>query len=478
MPSISRRIGVATLVAACLACATNPVTGKRELSFVSEAQEIQMGREAAQADLKRVGVVASPNAQAMVRNIGMRMARTSERPQLPWEFHVLDDGGVNAFAYPGGFIFVTRGLMTHLNSEAELAQVIGHEIAHVTAKHSVNAISNQQAAMFGLVLGSVLSDRVAQMGDAIGLGAGLLFLKFGRADEMQADDVGFGYALKQRYDVREAPKVFATLARLRGEEGARLPEWQSTHPDPGNRVQVAQQKVASLPAGSFANTTVNRNEYLQLLDGMIFGDNPRQGYFRGARFLHPDLRFELTLPTGWKTANLPEAVVAQSPQGDAQFQLVLGQGSPAQVMQQFLSQEGIRVTERGQTNINGLPAVTAAFDAQTEGGVINGLIAALRHGEYTYVMIGIMSQAAAARQGPAVSNSILSFRQLNDPSLINVQPARVDLVTLGDTMTGSAFNQRYPSTVPAEQIYVINGIQAGTSIPRGTVMKRVVGGVR
>jgi predicted Zn-dependent protease len=471
-------VTAAAAVVIAFGCATNPVTGKRELSLISEAQEIQMGREASQAAVRQVGEVAKPAAQALVRTIGTQIAAKSERPALPWEFHLLDDAAVNAFALPGGFIFVTRGLMTHLNSEAQLAQVIGHEIGHVTAKHSVHQMSQQQLTQIGLVAGSILSERVAQFGNVLGAGAGLLFLKFGREDEIEADALGFRYALEQRYDPREAERVFATLARLRGEEGARVPEWQSTHPDPGNRVQTAQKKAAALPPGELTNTRVNRNEFLRLLDGMMFGENPRLGYFRGTRFLHPDLRFEITMPAGWKSLNLPEAVVSQNSQGDAQFQLMLGQGSPSQVLQQFLGQQGITVTQTGQTTINGLPALTATFDGQTEGGVIKGLATALQYQNRTYLMVGLATQQGLQRSGSAIEGTIRSFRALNDPALINVQAALVQLVTLPDAMTGQAFTQRYPSSVPADQIYIINGITAGTNLPRGMLVKRVVGGLR
>ncbi len=466
------------VMAANFGCATNPVSGKRELSLISEAQEIQMGREAAQGAVKQVGEVANPVAQALVRTMGTQMAAKSERPALPWEFHLLDDAAVNAFAIPGGFIFVTRGLLTHLNSEAELAQVIGHEIGHVTAKHSVHAISQQQFAQIALVAGSIASDRFAQLGNALGTGVGLLFLKFGRGDEIEADELGFRYALGQRYDAREAEKVYATLARLRGEEGARVPEWASTHPDPGNRVQAAQKKAAALPPEAFANTRVNRNEFLRMLDGMTFGENPRLGYFRGPRFLHPDLRFEITMPTGWKSLNLPEAVVSQSADETAQFQLMLGQGSPAQVLQQFLGQEGIAVTQSGQTTINGFQAVTATFNGQTEGGVLRGIAAALSYQNATHLMVGLATEAGARKHSSAIDGTIRSFRSLNDPSLINVQPALVEIVTLRDAMSGQAFTRAYPSSIPAEEVYVINGIVAGTNLPRGMLMKRVVGGVK
>jgi predicted Zn-dependent protease len=460
------------------ACATNPVSGRRELSLISEAQEIQMGKEASAGDLQRVGEFASGPATALVKRIGADMAAKSERPQLPWEFHLLDDAAVNAFAYPGGYIFVTRGLMTHLNSEAELAEVIGHEIGHVTAKHTVAAMSKQQITQIGLVGASILSPQVAKFGDVLGASASLLFMKFGREDELQSDALGFKYSMALGYDVRESPKVFNTLGRLSESAGARIPEWQSTHPDPGNRVQRAEQRIAAQPAGSFAGTKVNRDSYLRLLDGMVFGENPRQGYFRATRFLHPDLRFELTFPTGWKTANLPDAVVGQSADGGAQLQLGFAKGTPAEAITQFVGQQGITVRQRGTTTINGIAAVMASFDATTEQGTLSGIATSLQYRNATYLLIGFASSQAAAQQVPIMESAMRTFRELTDATALNVQPARVQLVTLTEAMTGQTFAQRFPSSIPIQQLYIINGIDAGTSLPRGMILKRVVGGLQ
>jgi len=472
---VALRVGILFGMLFSTACATNPVTGRRELSLVSEAQEVQMGREGAQADLQRIGEYANPEAQALVRRMGSQMAAKSERPNLPWEFHVLDDAAVNAFAYPGGFIFVTRGLMTHMNSEAELAEVIGHEIGHVTAKHTVAAISKQQVAQIGLVGASVLSSQVAKYGDLLGTGASLLFLKFGRDDELQADALGFQYSLAQGYDVREAPKVFQTLGRLAG-DGGRVPEWQSTHPDPGNRVQRAEARLATLAPGALAQTIVRRESYLQLLNGFMFGENPRQGYFRGARFLHPDLRFQFDMPAEWKTANTADAVVAMSPDNGAQVQLTLGKGTPAETMQSLLGREGLVVRQRAGTTINGLPAVQAVFDAPTENGTLRGIATALSYRNTTYMMLGLLVPQVAAQRGGEVEAWARSFRALEDPALLNVQPGRVDVITLPDAMTGLQFVQRYPSSIPVAQVYIINNIDATTALPRGVMLKRVVGG--
>lgn len=436
-----------------------------------------MGREASQGDVQRVGELAGGAAEALVKRIGSQIAAKSERPTLPWEFHLLDDAAVNAFAYPGGYIFVTRGLMTHLNSEAELSEVIGHEIGHVTAKHTVAAISKQQLTQIGLVGASILSPQVAKFGDVLGASAGLLFLKFGRDDELQADALGFKYSLLIGYDVRESPKVFTTLGRLSAASGARIPEWQSTHPDPGNRVQRAEQRLAKVPPAELTATTVNRDGYLRLLDGMVFGENPRQGYFRGQRFLHPDLRFELTFPAGWKTANLPDAVVAQSADGAAQLQLGPGKGTPTEALQQFIGQQGITVRQRGQTSINGISAVYADFEAAIEGGTLRGLAASLQHQNVTYLIVGLTAAPKFDANGPQIDASIRSFKGLTDPSLLNVQPAKVQLVPLPESMTGLAFTQRYPSNIAVEQVYIINGIEATTVLPRGAMVKRVTGGI-
>ncbi len=474
-----------SLAASCVAaaalggCATNPVSGKSELSLISQSQEIQMGKQASAGDLQSVGEANNPAAQAMVRRIGQAIAAKSERPGLPWEFHLLDDAAVNAFAYPGGFIFVTRGLMGQLTNEAELAEVIGHEIGHVTAKHTVAAMSKQQIAQIGLVGASVLSPKIAQYGDLLGTGASLLFLKFGRDDETQADALGFKYSLAQGYDVRQAPNVFNTLGRLSSEGGgARVPEWQSTHPDPGNRVKTAQAKVAALPASTFTNTKVNRDGYLKVVEGMIYGENPRLGYFKGTLFLHPDLRFQLNFPSGWKSVNMAQAVVSQASDNSAQLQLVPGQGAPAQALAQFTGQQGITVQQSGNTTINGNPAAIAVFSAQnSDGSTLRGEAAAIQYSGTTYMLIGLMAGNAPAQRSNEIDAAIRSFRALNDASLINVQPATIQLVTLTEAMTGAGFVQKYPSTVAASAVYIMNEIDATTSLARGTVLKRVVGGV-
>ena len=193
-----------------------------------------------------IGLYPNAALQAYVSRIGLALAATTERPRLPWDFQVVDDASINAFALPGGFVFVTRGLLAHMTNEAELASVLGHESGHVSARHSVQQMSRQQVAAIGLGVGSVLSPAIAKYGQIAGAGLGLMFLKYGRDDETQSDQLGFRYALAGGYDTREMISVFQMLQRAEAlSGGGRLPEWQSTHPDPGNRIAAVQALVAA-----------------------------------------------------------------------------------------------------------------------------------------------------------------------------------------------------------------------------------------
>ncbi len=477
------RIPAVLVTVATVACATNPVSGKSELSLVSESQEIEIGRSESQKTLQSIGEYDNAAAQALVRQIGMRMAAESERPNLPWEFHVLDDEQVNAFALPGGFIFVTRGIMTYMNDEAELASVIGHEIGHVTAKHSVSQMSKQQLATVGLVAGMVVSPTVRDMGSSLQQGMQLLFLKFGRDDETEADMLGFRYMMKDGYDVRAASDMFRTLDRISGSAGQRLPEWASTHPDPDNRVKRAEQRADSVQqAGrSLSGATLGRESYMKLLDGFIFGADPKQGYFKNGVFYHPELKFELTFPAGWPTQNKPEGVLAVSPQSDAAIQLRLaGKGtSAAAAANNFFSQQGVQSSGTSNAQINGLPASSGDFKAQLDDGtVVVGSAAFIEYGAYTYMIMGY-TLAARTQNAAAIRQVTHTFKPLTDPAYLNVQPARVQVVKVPREMTLDQFNRQFPSSIGMVQLAAINGLDNETATLRsGQLAKRVVGGLK
>jgi len=475
---MDRRLAILP-VALAAACAVNPVTGKSELSLVSESQEIEMGKQSAQQVEQSIGFYNDAAIQSYVSGIGRKLAAASERPQLPWEFHVVNDAAVNAFALPGGYIFVTRGLMTAITNEAELATVVGHEIGHVTNRHSVQQISRAQVAQLGLGIGMILKPDLQPLGSALGSGLGILFLKYGRDAENQADLAGFRYALNQGYDVRQMINMFETLkgvSALSG--GGKLPEWLSTHPDPENRAQTTQARLDTLHK-DLSNAIVAREEYMQRLKGMVYGEDPRQGYFKGTTFLHPDLRFQLAFPDGWKTQNSAEAVVGVSPNQDAMMQLSLaGQTEPTQATRQFLSQQGVKAGQGSSQPINGLPAASSYFTAQTEQGQIEGLVAFLSYRGTTYGILAYTAAGNLKTYDGAFRQAIGSFRELNDPAALNVQPARVELVQLEQDMTVTQFNQRYPSNIPIGEVALINGVEGPEATLRpGRLYKRVVGGM-
>lgn len=483
-----RRGAVAGCLAALLvlaSCSTNPATGKSQVALISEQQEISMGKEADTQIQQQLGLYPDQELQAYVNRVGQKLAAASERPNLPWTFRVVDDPVVNAFALPGGFIYVTRGLLTHLTSEAELASVLGHEIGHVTGRHSVEQMSKAQLAQIGLIAGAIFRPELAQQyGGLAQQGLQLMFLKYGRDDERQADDLGLRYLNQQNYDPREMPPVFQTLQRVSAQQqrqqGAagqgRLPNWLSTHPSEEEHIRTISGKVAQL-GSDFSNRTVNREGYLKSLDNVVFGQNPREGYFVGNTFIQPELGIQIRFPDGWKGSNQKESVGAISPKQDAIVVLTLSdQGSPQQAAQKFFSQQGVQAGQSLRTDLGGLPSVARSFGVQTQQGSLEGIATFVEFNNKVYQILGYASSQNWRRYGDSISNSLGSFERVTDRRALDVQPKRVDVVSIANPMTLDEFARRYPSTVDMETLAIINHADSNTRFPAGAEVKRVVGG--
>ncbi|HET7229161.1 MAG TPA: M48 family metalloprotease [Longimicrobium sp.] len=475
-----RWVAAALVVGGAVGCAVNPVTGRNQLSLVSEAQEVQLGRQSAVQVSQEIGLVPDSSLQAYVQRVGGALAAASERPNLPWTFRVVDDPTPNAFALPGGYIFVTRGLMGMITSEAQLASVLGHEIGHVTAKHQVTMISRAQLAQLGLGLGSVLVPQLQGLGSLASTGLQLLFLRYSRDAERQADLLGFRYALGQHYDVREMARVFEALQRVQQAEQARsgrspLPTWAASHPGEAARIEDVQRRSAAVPAGTA--TRVESASYLQRLNGLVYGENPRQGYFQQNVFLHPDLRFSITFPNGWQTQNLPQAVTGVSQRQDAVVQLSLAQQArgAAEAARAFFSQQGVQAGQGGQTTVNGLPAVVVSFQGQTQQGVVAGLVAFIEHGGNVYQVVAYTPAQLFGQYQGLFQQVVGSFRPVSDPAVLNVRPNRISIVRLPQAMTLAEFNRRYPSSIPIEELAIINEVAGATAtLPAGALAKRIV----
>ena len=459
-----------------LGCAVNPATGERQLSLIGEQQEIQMGREADQQVQSSLGLVDNEGLQRYVSDIGKRLAASSERPDLPWSFEVVDDPVVNAFALPGGFIYVTRGILAYFESEAELAGVLGHEIGHVTARHSVSQMSRQQLQQIGLGVGMIVSEDVRRYGDLLSAGLGLMNLKYSRGDETQADELGVRYMTRASYDADALLGVFEMLASVSGGEGGRVPEWQLTHPYPENRethIREVMERNNVQPGG-----TVDRDRLLDHIDGIVYGENPREGYFKDNVFFHPGLAFKLSFPVGWSTVNQRSAVGAVSGQQDAIVVLEPADSAsdPQAALRAFLAQDGMQGGSIRASDDYGIPTYRATFTAQTsDGGQLRGEAAFLSYQGTVYRMLGYAASARWSAYQSEVSATLGSFAPVTDRRILDVQPRRLEIVRTSGRMTLAEFYARYPSPVPVEEIAKLNRMDANDVIPSGARMKRVVG---
>jgi predicted Zn-dependent protease len=463
------------LLAVVAACAVNPATGRRELSLISEAQEIQMGRDADPEVTASIGVVDDPELQAYVSNVGMRLAAVSERPNLPWSFKVVDDPVVNAFAIPGGFIYVTRGILAHFDSEAELAGVLGHEIGHVTARHSVAQMSRQQLQTIGLGVGMIFSETVRDYAGLASAGLQLMNLRYSRGDESEADVLGLRYINRMGYDPDAMIGVFEMLAQVGGGGEGRIPEWQLTHPYPENREANIRERIAE--DGLARDGTVNRDAYLDQIDGLVYGENPREGFFQGTRFLHPELELELTFPAGWNTVNQRTVVGAVAPGQDGVLVMGLVEdgAAPADELRDFLSQDGIQGGTIRQDGSGAVERARATFQLTTEDGTLSGEAAFVRYGGRVYRLLGYAPPASWSSYSAAVSTSISTFRPVTDPAILGVQPWRLDIVTLPSAMSLNSYLARNPGPVDAEALGRLNRQDPGAVLSAGTRIKRVVG---
>jgi predicted Zn-dependent protease len=478
-PLRARRKVALTLVFACTAasCVMNPATGQNQLMLVSESQEIEMGRQYDQQVVASIGLYPDSAWQRYIQQLGSQIAAEGERPQLPWTFRVVDDPAVNAFALPGGFIYVTRGLLAHMNSEAELASVVGHEIGHVTARHTVSQMSSQQLAGLGLAIGSIVSSEFERYAGLANTALGVLFLKYSRDDESEADDLGLRYMRRANFDPRAMPEVFVLLERVSESQGGggRLPEWLATHPNPENRRADIAEQIAALPQ-DFSGTVVNRDAYLRRLDNQVFGNNPREGYFKGTQFLHPDMRFHITFPEGWATVNGKQAVVAVSGGKDAVVELALAEGASADAAARaFLGQEGITSGSASNATVHGLPAVGAEFAAATESGELAGSVLFVEHGNAVFRLLGYAPRERWPSNKAAAERALASFQALTDPRALAVQPQRLDIVVLDGRTTIEALTGSRATPVSAEVLALINHVERATPLESGRLIKWVTG---
>ncbi len=442
-----RRVALAVFsVLALTHCAQNPVTGDKNFVLMSEQQEIQMGAQAHQDVLKEYPAVDNPALQAYVNAIGQKLAKQSHRPNLQWHFTVVDSADVNAFALPGGYVYITRGLMAYLNTEAELAGVIGHEIGHVTARHGVRQQSAATAAGVGAILGSILVPGMDNQA-----GASLLqtlaqawTAGYGREHELESDRLGAEYLARTGYDPQAMVEVIGVLknqelfaaeeAKRDGRQAQTYHGTFDTHPSNDARLK---QVVGEAAKYAVANPRDGRDEYLQHMDGVVFGDSPAQGVIRGNALLHEKLGLAMQFPQGWRVQNRPDRVSAVSPAGDALVELLPGpkNDKPLETLQKGLQLDTGARYDSGR--LSGYPAAFAAGAQQGKPVVV----AAVVFNGAQYLIAGMSKDKPAYdRERAALRSAINSFHAISPAERLAARPHYLRTVTAqaGTTMAGLA----------------------------------------
>jgi predicted Zn-dependent protease len=453
-------------------CATNPVTGHKQISFVSSGKELAMGRQSDPAILAEYGLYDNPALQKYVESVGMRVAKVSHLPDLEWHFRLLDSPVVNAFAVPGGYIYITRGIVSYLNNEAQLAGVIGHECGHVTARHTAQDMTQQEIAQVGLLAGMVFSPAVREYGVVASQGLGLLFLKYSRDHETQADELGVGYATKAGYDPREIPGTYQMLKRYGDRQGESLPNFLSTHPDPGDR-ELRTKQLAEASISRNAHPNIGAAEYRAAIEGMVYGNDPRAGFFENSRFYHPDLAFQMIFPTGWTTQNTPSAVLASSQSMGAAIQVTLGNSTDKNLLpSEYVDSLRIRHSISGSTGhaeqFRDFPAWVGSI--QMQGGEAPAGFIRIHPGQF----LEVVGQTKNGVGDDMVYAAIRSVAALRDSSKLNVTANHIVYKNAPRTATfATIWSDLGPEGVDVEEGAILNNMRATEEVQAGTPIKTV-----
>jgi predicted Zn-dependent protease len=456
-------------------CSKNPVTGKSQLMLMSTQQEIAMGKQSDPDITTFFGIYDDPKLQKFIEEKGQQMAAVSHRKEIQYQFKVVDSPVVNAFAVPGGYVYFTRGIMAHFNNEAEFAGVLGHEIGHVAARHSAQQYSRGMLAQIGLAAGMILAPQYAQFGELAQSGVQMLFLKFGRDDEKESDKLGVEYSTKIGYDANEMADFFQTLDRVgKLSGGGEVPEFLSTHPDPANRYTKVKKLAADWKKK--ANSTdlkVNQESYLKMIDGLIYGDDPKQGFVENNVFYHPELKFQFQVPAKWGLQNSPQQLQMAEPNGGAMILLELAKGGDLEsAALSTLEKYQLTSVESKQETVNELPAIVVVADQKTEGQSLRALLYFIQYNGNIYSMIGVAPLNNFNTFFPTFSDVMGKFKVLTDPGKINKQPEKIRIKTVTQSSSlSNIFKQYKIKDSRMEELAILNGRQLKDHVEKGTLIK-------
>jgi len=465
---------------ACLVmatCARNPVTGKREVMFLSEEDEIAMGTEADPEVVAEFGLLEHPQLQAFIREKGMEMAKVSHRPGLPYQFKILDSPVVNAFALPGGYVYFTRGILAHFNSEAQFSGVLGHEIGHITARHGANQYSKQLMAELGLAIGSAISPELEAFSEVASFGMQLLFMKHGRADESQSDELGVEYATRTGYDGRQMAEFFKVLDKIGGGEEGRMPTFLSTHPAPLDRYkkvgELTQAWQSQLPRASY---TVQRDSYLRRLEGLAYGEDPQQGFVEKEIFYHPGMAFSFPVPKEWELTNTPTQVTLSEASGNGMLIFDLAKGEDfAAGLQETLEENELDLVRERRIRINGFQALEADLRQKSTKGDTDPLeitLTLIQDGNRLFRFIAVATGKERESLLRTMAGPVSGFRRLTDPDKLNREVDRLHIAAVSQPGTlGSVLSDLGMPAARHDELALLNGMELTATVSRGTLLK-------
>src|SRR5215467_13848904 len=453
-----RSLSLALTALLYVGCTTDivPATGERRFLGYTWQQEAEIGKKSSKEIAALFGLYRDPQLERYVTEVGNRVLATSHLRRAgteeqfrntPVTFTILDSPIINAMALPGGYIYITRGMLAHLNDEDQLASVLAHEIGHVAARHAARQAWQQQIGQGLLLGGAVLSQGLGLPAQGIlnlgGMATQLFLLRYSREDELEADKLGVEYATAAGYDSREVIGLFQTLDRMQEKEGQAMPSFLATHPNPGDRIQRIRELTSAVRDTRTRNPD---NRYLDSIDGLVLGEDPRQGFVQDNVFYHPDLGFRFPIPRGFKAINQPTQVVMVEGQNRA----ILGFTSTAEksaesAAAKLLSQGGLRILERGSTRVSGFPATTVIADAQTQNQIVRLISYFIEYRGNVYQFIGYSPQQLFGSFGNAFLQTIRGFDEIHDSRILARQPIRLSLQRVSHP---APFTELIPKNLP------------------------------
>jgi predicted Zn-dependent protease len=452
--------------------------------FMSESQEVALGAQYDPSVVSTFGVYDSPELLAFITEKGNEIGKISHRPNLDFHFKILDSPVVNAFAVPGGYVYFTRGILAQFNNEAELIGVLGHEIGHVTARHSASQQSKQQLGQLLLMGGMIASEKFREFGEYAMQGMELLFLKFSRDNESESDRLGVEYASKIGYDAHEMANFFNVLNKMQMDsEHGGVPTFMSTHPNPADRYNAVNRTTKTWQDSlKSTNWKVNADSYLRMIDGLVYGEDPRQGFVEANMFYHPEMKFKYPVPPGWQVQNSPIQVQMAPKDGNALMIFTLAhQKTLEEAAQKTLADLKLTVLDSKRTTVNGFPAVAAISQQVSQNQqtgaqqIIKVMSYMIQYNQSIFVLHGVADDANFNSYYRIFESTMANFDRLTDSSKLNVKPKRIKVVSVPITGT---LSQTFKSfNVPEHQmkeLALLNNLEINSRVEKGKLIKIIV----